>query len=220
MTAGVGETMLRSGQMQELEAIQVLEPVRVGGLASYTIGPGYYVKRGEDARGQYFGVAFVAGAGFVSAGAISEPSTTLLLRPDGSTLCALSSMGALCRSQAPVKRAGLQASASLQQTLIYKGRTAGRVRIGYREYSGDTPRGDLSNDIDYDLKGSGMVGYKGARLEIIKATNQYVLYKVVRDFGGPGGDEMAASDETAARTAVPAHPALASAAKSLNQKLK
>ncbi len=219
--AGVGETLLRAGEMQELEALQVLDAVRIGGLASYTVGPGYYVKRGEDERGEFFTVGFGPGAGSVSAGAIAQPLASLLLRRDGDTLCALSvAGGSACRSHAAVKRTRVRATGGVQQTLIYKGRMGARVRIGYREISGDLTRGEASNDVDYELKGSGVIGYKGARLEIIQATNQHVLYKVVRGFGVPGGDEMTASAETTTRAALPAYPTATTSVKGLNPKLK
>ncbi|MCD0195610.1 hypothetical protein K1T77_12420 [Acinetobacter baumannii] len=44
------------------------------------------------------------------------------------------------------------------------------------------PRPAFNNDVEYDLSQSKEIGYKGALLEIIEATNQDIKYKVIRNF--------------------------------------
>jgi hypothetical protein len=39
-----------------------------------------------------------------------------------------------------------------------------------------------NNDVSYDLDESTKIGYKGARLKIINATNQYIEFKVISNF--------------------------------------
>lgn len=69
-----------------------------------------------------------------------------------------------------------------QQTLIYSGKIGNRITIGYRESSGNMARPAFSNDVSYDLSESRIVGYKGARLEVIDATNTEITYKVLNGF--------------------------------------
>lgn len=78
---------------------------------------------------------------------------------------------------------GQVASANhFQQTLIYSGKIGNRITIGYRESSGSMARPAFSNDVSYDLSESRIVGYKGARLEVIDATNTEITYKVLNGF--------------------------------------
>jgi len=57
-----------------------------------------------------------------------------------------------------------------------------RIALGYREFSGDIARLAFSNELSYDLSESAILGYKGARIEIIKATNTELTYKVISGF--------------------------------------
>lgn len=69
-----------------------------------------------------------------------------------------------------------------QQTLLYNGKIGNRIALGYREFSGDIARPAFSNEVSYDLSESTILGYKGARIEVIKATNTEITYKVVSGF--------------------------------------
>jgi hypothetical protein len=72
--------------------------------------------------------------------------------------------------------------AYFQQTLIYSGKIGTKITLGYRESSGDLARPAFNNDVSYDLSESKILGYKGARLEVINATNTEITYKVIADF--------------------------------------
>lgn len=77
----------------------------------------------------------------------------------------------------------IQLSANyFQQTLIYSGKIGNRITLGYREFSGNQARLGFSNDVTYDLSESNILGYKGARLEVIDATNTEITYKVLSEF--------------------------------------
>jgi hypothetical protein len=71
---------------------------------------------------------------------------------------------------------------SFQQTLLYNGKIGNKITLGYREFSNNLARAAFSNNVDYDLSESTLVGYKGARLEIIKATNTEITYRVLVGF--------------------------------------
>ena len=74
---------------------------------------------------------------------------------------------------------------SFQQTLIYSGRVGDKINVGYREFSNSMARPAFNNDVEYDLSESRIIGYKGARLEIIKATNESIKYRVLNNFNKP-----------------------------------
>jgi hypothetical protein len=74
------------------------------------------------------------------------------------------------------------AKSSFQQTLIYSGKIGDKVTLGYREFSNNLAKPAFSNDVTYDLSVSSVIGYKGARLEVISANNTEITYKVLADF--------------------------------------
>lgn len=71
---------------------------------------------------------------------------------------------------------------SFQQTLLYNGRIGNKITLAYREFSNNMARPAFSNSVEYDLSDSTTVGYKGARLEIVKATNTELTYRVLSGF--------------------------------------
>lgn len=73
-------------------------------------------------------------------------------------------------------------SNSFQQSLIYSGRIGDKINIGYREFANSQARPAFNNDVEYDFNSSNIIGYKGAEIEIIEATNQFIKYKVIRNF--------------------------------------
>jgi hypothetical protein len=77
---------------------------------------------------------------------------------------------------------GAAVANSFQRTLLYNGKIGEKITIGYREFSGDIARPAFSNEVSYDLSDSTIIGYKGARIEVVKATNTEITYKVLSGF--------------------------------------
>lgn len=70
----------------------------------------------------------------------------------------------------------------LRQELIYNGRSGDTVKFLYREFAGDLARPPFSQDIQYDLKDGMTVGFKGARIQIVDASNTKLTYRVLSSF--------------------------------------
>lgn len=73
-------------------------------------------------------------------------------------------------------------SPSFEQQLIYNGHIGDQVKFLYRELSSNMMRAPFIQEIQYDLKESNTIGFKGVRIEIIKATNRQIEYIVHRSF--------------------------------------
>ena len=68
------------------------------------------------------------------------------------------------------------------QELIYDGRSGDTVKFLYRELSNSRLRAPFTQEVQYDMKQSSIVGFKGARIEIIEANNTHLKYKVITSF--------------------------------------
>ena len=54
-TVNIGDSMLRQGKYAEHDAIYLKQDTKAAGLAtSYTFTRGYYLKKGEDAKSEYY----------------------------------------------------------------------------------------------------------------------------------------------------------------------
>ena len=65
---------------------------------------------------------------------------------------------------------------SFRQQFIYNGKVGNNVKFLYREFSNNYARAPFSQNVQYDLNESKVIGFKGARIEIVEATNQQIKY--------------------------------------------
>lgn len=71
---------------------------------------------------------------------------------------------------------------SFQQELIYNGRSGDTLKFLYREISNNYLRNAFTQDVQYDLRDGNLIGFKGARIEVIEANNQFIKYRVQISF--------------------------------------
>lgn len=73
---------------------------------------------------------------------------------------------------------------SLEYQALYQGRIDNKIKISFREFKDDMARPAFTQDIEYELNKSGdtIVGFKGLRIKILKATNMDITYSVIQDY--------------------------------------
>lgn len=187
-TANVGDELLRQGFYTERDAIKLTKAIRIGLLGYYTLTPGYYIKTGEDKESCYYRPAEGPDGGMVKKAALSDPWESVRLTNDLKKISVVTIFHAKVSEPADgvEKTKYLQlGDRSYQQTLIYSGKAGNIIKIGYREFSNDMARPAFNNDVDYDLSSSHVIGYKGARLEVLEATNELIKYRVISNFTNP-----------------------------------
>jgi hypothetical protein len=76
----------------------------------------------------------------------------------------------------------IKSSPAFRQQLIYNGRVGNNLRFIYREFSSNLARDSFSQEMQYDFSESKTIGFKGVRIEVIKASNTQIEYKVLSHF--------------------------------------
>lgn len=73
---------------------------------------------------------------------------------------------------------------SFKYQALYQGKIGNKIKISFREFKDDMARAAFTQDIEYELnkEGNTVVGFKGLRIEVIKATNLDITYKVIKDY--------------------------------------
>jgi len=66
--------------------------------------------------------------------------------------------------------------------LFYNGKAGNTLKFTYREFIDDMARTAFTQDLQYDLSESNIIGFDGLRVEVIKATNTNITYKILSDF--------------------------------------
>ena len=69
-----------------------------------------------------------------------------------------------------------------KQEFIYNGRVGDALKFAYREYLNDYARPAFTQDLQYDLSESKIIGFRGMRIEVINATNLEIEYKILSYF--------------------------------------
>ena len=181
-TVYVGDSMIRQGTFTRVDAVRVNGVIDVGG---YELQSGYYVKTGQDEDTETFVPAADSSGGAIKKDFIVDPPQAVIVFTGTDKICVVTVFNATdCTNSNSFDRTTHQAYArdAFQQTLIYSGKVGDKINIGYREFSSDYARPAFNNDVEYDLSESNVIGYKGARLEILEATNESITFKLIRNF--------------------------------------
>lgn len=176
ITAYVGDHLVEKGSVIETGVLTVIE--RVDGF-NYEIPVGKYPQTGSDEKNDFF-----VATGVVKS-ALADPYQGLSVKKnDPNEICVITTFNTTSCYDAKfrIETQLSETGNSFQQTLIYSGKVGNKINISYREFSNNHARPAFNNDVEYDLSESTIIGYKGAELEIIKADNRSITYRVLRNF--------------------------------------
>lgn len=182
-TARIGDKLLAYGTFAESEGIRVSTPIDVG--LHYTINQGLFVKVGQDAQSDFVKPATGSAGGSINKGMLADPWQVIQAYKDGRKICVVTVFNAsTCTADGRFEYVKIAADDQLnfQQTLIYSGRVGDKIKLGYREFSNSQARPAFNNEVEYDLSQSTQIGYKGAKLKILEANNEFVRYEVLKNF--------------------------------------
>lgn len=185
VTVSVGDEMLSQGTIRYQSGIEVPANTKISG---YTLHGGFYPQTGQSQKSTYHsflsGTGSLNGMGALSKNMLVDPPQAVEAYSAENKLCVVTVFDLhTCRDRDFERtEKAFAGEDSFQQTLLYSGRSGDQVSLSYREFSGDVARPAFSNDVDYDLTISNEVAYKGARLEIIEATNTSITYRVLSNF--------------------------------------
>ena len=69
-----------------------------------------------------------------------------------------------------------------KQEFIYNGRVDNDLKFVYREYVDNLARSSFTQELQYDINSSNIIGFKGLRIEVLNTTNTSITYKVLSPF--------------------------------------
>lgn len=181
--ASVGDKMLSQGVLVKQDVLEVLSSFQLS--VSQNIGDGLYLKTGDDESAEYFTPKLGDRGGKLTRTSILfDAPSSLMLKKDGGFCVVTITAQTVCGAPGRIERKQIDliTERTLQQTLIYSGKIGNKINVGYREFTSDTARMAFNNNVEYDLSESKTIGYKGAQVEIIEATNRDIKYRVISNF--------------------------------------
>lgn len=199
---GVGEEMLKQGKYALVDVLNVENSVMPHW--GVTVNPGLFRRVGNDEIANYYELGNRGNeSGSIEKSWVVDPLKALMIKKSDFSICIVTVFNATSCSNKNKEnyreeKRNVVYENSIQQTLIYSGRIGTRIKFGYREFSNNLARPAFSNDVEYDLQESSIIGYKGAQIEVIEATNQFIKYKVLHNFNkaiGPSVPNQNSSPE-------------------------
>jgi len=180
--AEVGKTMISAIAMGKKPGIKVEEPLNfeVGllfGSQKVTIGALNLSYYGENEDGIYYGGG--RAAIFIPNNSDSKSMMGCYL-PDSAIICEPFVKLGLTPKTTPIEIDFFPKLANKKE-LIYLGRNSKSISILYREFINDYIKAAFTQEYKYDISEDKMIGFKGARFEIVKADNTEVVYRVLKN---------------------------------------
>jgi hypothetical protein len=118
---------------------------------------------------------------------IGKPDIFLKLNPYNSDgLIGIAALGfstkeaLISEAHFSIRKCLLLGAAGFRRELIYSGTSKGTVSIQYREFVNDMARPAFSQELHYDLADGNEIGFRGARFQVIKATNVGIRFKLLK----------------------------------------
>ena len=71
---------------------------------------------------------------------------------------------------------------NFMQELVYNGRVENNQRFIYREFSNELARPSFTQEAQYDLSESTVIGFKDLRMEVLDASNTEITYRLISNF--------------------------------------
>lgn len=69
-----------------------------------------------------------------------------------------------------------------KQQFIYNGKSGNTIKFTYREYIDNLARPAFTQDLQYDLSESNIIGFKGMRIKVLSAGNTNIKYIILKRF--------------------------------------
>ena len=201
-TRGLGDRLVAKGMRTVGPALEIATHIQFNkkeGESSIltcaaTVGPGTYFKKGVYTQGE-------------SRSECYGPAQYFVTREDGSTsswdCTGAGGVGNVCETldgkyflaygwtRLPLEQDFQHLSKSEKtienrdnfiQEILYNGRIGNNLKFVYREFSNDYVRPAFTQEVQYDLSQSNIIGFKTLRLEVIDATNTEITYKLLQNF--------------------------------------
>lgn len=173
-TVEVGEELIEQGDAATVDALILRQDVTIGDM---TFKQGSYPLAVATEDHRLFNRVNV-----LRRGKLSSRGKLFVFARDGSAKKLCASRSACADADYSLGQTTAFSRARPRQVLIYNGKIADKVTLGYREFAKSGGKASSSNDVGYDLSESTTLLYKGARIEVINATNTEITYRVVSGF--------------------------------------
>ncbi|MDP2111741.1 MAG: hypothetical protein Q8N48_06930 [Thiobacillus sp.] len=174
-TADIGQTIIAKANVTRIPAIKLPTPVaeNINFTSVTRIQPGPLPLSATSDAGKYYRDVTTQYGGIFVPNDSSNPAV-IYLAPQAGNYGKIPVNGI---ENTEIEQWGKD---SFKRELIYSGLSQNTISISYREFIDNIARPAFSQELKYDLSQGTTIGYKGARFEVVKATNTELVYRVLK----------------------------------------
>nr|WP_314263186.1 hypothetical protein [uncultured Moellerella sp.] len=181
----IGQTLVREGNISELEGIKVLNPIQID--LAYKIIPGVFKKVGSSDKGDFYMPAQTIDSGSIVVEVLGQPWSSILIKKgaNANEICIVTDLNvAVCNDKAQIEHLKLNNSDgnSFEQALIFNGISDQIIDISYRKIGSNIENQGFGNNIQYNLKENNIISYKNVKLKVVDSTYNSLTYEVISNF--------------------------------------
>ncbi|HGN1705446.1 TPA: hypothetical protein ACKRTE_001288 [Providencia rettgeri] len=181
----IGQSLVREGDISELKAVKVLNPVQID--LAYKIIPGVFKKVGSSDKGDFYMPTQTIDSGSVVVEPLGQPWSSILIKKEANAneICIVTDLNvAVCSNKAKIEYLELNNpdGNSFEQALIFNGINGQIVDISYRKIGSNIKNQGFGNNIQYNLKESNIISYENVKLKVINSSENSITYEVMSNF--------------------------------------
>jgi hypothetical protein len=178
---GLGDQLLVEGDLKEHTVLIVKEAIRAN--MCYTFASGEYEKTGEAGKYEFYNERPLKGK--VKINFPCDPTQGVRYSEQDQKICAITIYGIASCASAPldnVTRSTIKTGSFIRE-LIFTGYINSKLRVTYREFVESTSQPALVVDAEHKIAQlPALIGYKGARIEILEVTSLQIKCQVLQGF--------------------------------------
>ena len=171
----------RQFDVMELKSTFIFEGKGVNEGTTITAIPGFYFATRRDGQGIHY-TNMVETCVF---GACAEDVGGFLIDESDDTIEIFDGLRTFRTEQAPdwvaTQYPYVEPDAARRQ-LVYNGRSGTTVRLYYREFEDGIAQPSVTQELSFDLTDDTVIGHKGARIDVLNATDADIVYRVLAGF--------------------------------------
>ena len=177
----VGDQLLVDGDLKEQTVLMVNAAIRAN--MCYTFTAGEYEKTGDDGTYAFYNERPFKGK--VKINFPCDPTQGVRYSAQEQKICAITVFGIASCAPAPpenVIKSTMKTGAFMRE-LIFTGYINSKLRMTYREFIESTSQPALIVDMEHEIAQlPTLIGYKGARLEVLEVTSLQIKSQVLQGF--------------------------------------
>lgn len=177
-TTYVGDAILIQGRVYAAEFLVIEKDID---KFCYQVPKGQYIKVGSDKNKNYFDLS--GSNGNVGRNVFCDPLDGIYVsKKNADEICLITIFNSTICYDTPLRvtKNYVPVPDMTQKSLYFSGLKFNRVHFLYTERVGGITV--HSHEVSYDMNESQTIGYKGARIKILNATNESITYELLENF--------------------------------------